>query len=292
MGKKSGGDVGIVSQNCADFATPNVVLKKFPDGENYCRLENAEEIRGNNVRILHRLYPNPDDSIIALMQIIYGVKKSGAENISLIIPYLPYARADKVWLGGEVESARMLVKMLVCGGAKKMFVWDCHFLKKEGEFEFEGMKIENKCVGQKLVQYLKKTSKDAVVVGPDMGAKHMAGKCGKVMKKRRGEYAEEKSAFRPVVEMEAYFDVKEKEVILIDDMIAGGGTMVNATKKCFEMGAKKVHCAATHGLFLGEAIGKIKGAGVGKIVVTDSILGETERMSLKEEIVGLLGGKK
>ncbi|MFH0927771.1 MAG: ribose-phosphate diphosphokinase [Candidatus Micrarchaeota archaeon] len=285
-------ELSIVSPNCADIAPPSVITKRFPDGESYCRLEGIENLEGKKVRIVHRLFPNPDENLVTLLQIMYGAREAGAKHISLVIPYLPYARADKAWLTGEVVSARLLIRLLKQNGVNKIHTWDCHFLKKPGDLVFQGLDITNRCMGPRLVEYFRKSTPNAIVVSPDAGAKYLVGSDGLFMRKERGHYEESGSrAFRPVEKMEADFDVRDRDVILVDDLIAGGGTMIRAAQKCFEMGAKSVSCAATHGMFLDSALERLLAAGVSRIVTTNSIPSPASAINLKGDIGMILHGE-
>lgn len=282
----------IISPNCSDLASPSVVTKRFPDGESYCRLENYEDLKGRKVVILHRLFPKPDENLITLLQMMHGAKESGAKDITLIIPYLPYARADKQWLSGEIVSARLLVRLLRQGGCSHLYTWDCHFLHKPGVHKYEGLKITNNCIAKDLIKYIRLTKPDSIVITPDMGSSYMVeGGLGHSMKKRRGDYQkheDEDEAFRPVEEMEGDFDVKGKDIIVIDDMIAGGGTMAKAVQKCYEKGANSVSCAATHGMFLKGALDRILAAGAQRISTTNTIKNPALGVDIKPMIKDIL----
>ena len=279
----------IISPNCADIAPPSVECKRFPDGESYCRLERIDGLSGQDAVLVHRLFPDPDQSLVTLLQMMYGAKENGVKDIHLILPYLPYARADKIWLSGEVISASLLIKLLRFAGARSIVAWDCHFLKKPGLHAFEGINIYNLCAGPELVSFLRAAKPDSLVVSPDAGAKYLVGDQGLFMRKERGQYSDSANeAYRPVAKMEADFEVSGKPVILIDDMIAGGGTMVKATQKMLEMGAESVSCAATHGLFLRGALTKLQAAGASRIITTDTIPNPTALMSIRPHIETLL----
>jgi ribose-phosphate pyrophosphokinase len=285
----------LVSPNCSDLAPSSqitqqsIITKRFPDGESYCRLEGVENIKGKKVYILHRLFPHPDESLITLLQIMYGAKKAGAESIELIIPYLPYARADKEWLVGEVVSAKLLVKLLKENGAKKVYTWDCHFLKRPGIIEYEGLEFVNRCMGEKLIENIRKTYRDIVVVSPDAGAKYIVGQTGLFMRKERGEYEDdEKKAARKIKELEPQFDklaIEDKVVVLVDDLIASGGTMIRAADKCYELGAKQVLCAATHGMFLEDSLIRILVSGVKRVITSNTILNPTSKVKINQDIM-------
>ncbi|MCX8162963.1 MAG: ribose-phosphate diphosphokinase [Candidatus Micrarchaeota archaeon] len=285
-------EILLVSPNCSDIAPPSVITKRFPDGESYCRLEGVENIAYKKVYVLHRLFPNPDENLITLLQIMYGAKKAGAESIELILPYVPYARADKEWLSGEVVSAKLLVKLLRENGATKVYTWDCHFLKRPGIIEYENLTFVNKCMGEELISYIRKIYKEIVVVSPDSGAKYIVGQSGLFMMKERGDYEqEEQKTYRKIKNLEPQFDklmIEDKIVVLVDDMIAGGGTMIRAAEKCLELGAKDVICAATHGMFLNDALLKMLGVGIKKIITTDTIINPTSKVSIKKDISAIL----
>lgn len=215
---------------------------------------------------------------------MHGASEAGVKSIRLIIPYLPYARADKVWMSGEVVSAKLLARLLHNSGAKEVLTWDCHFLKKPGVFKYEGLKIINYCAGPELVAHLRAARPEALVISPDAGAKYLVGESGLFMRKERGGYDGGEQAFRPVAKMEADFEVKGRHVILIDDMVAGGGTMVRATQKMLEMGAKSVSCAATHGMFLEGAMDKLHAAGAMRIVTTNTVPNPAASISISHDI--------
>ncbi len=278
----------IISPNCADLAPPSAECKRFPDGESYCRIDKLDRLEGKTAVILHRLFPDPDQNLITLLQMMYGATENKAKDIQLVIPYLPYARSDKIWLAGEVVSARLLCKLLRQNGAGRLTTWDCHFLKKPGVNMYEGLEITNLCAGPKLVEFFRAAKPEAMIISPDAGAKYLVGENGLFMRKERGDYAEGEQAYRPVSKMEADFDVSGKHVVLIDDLIAGGGTMVKATQKCLEMGAKSVSCAATHGMFLKDAMERLHAAGAMRIATTDTIPNAAAAVSIKKEIEGLL----
>ncbi|MFN3909861.1 MAG: ribose-phosphate diphosphokinase [Candidatus Anstonellaceae archaeon] len=287
----------LVSPNCSDLAPPSVITKRFPDGESYCRLEGVENIAGKKIYILHRLFPNPDENLITLFQIMYGAKKAGAGSIELILPYVPYARADKEWLQGEVMSAKLLVKLLKENWAQRVYTWDCHFLKAPGVMQYEGLEFINRCKGEDLIAAIRRTHKEIVVVSPDTGAKYIVGQSGLFMRKERGEYEEtnQNKTQRKINQIEPQFDkiaIEGKTVVLVDDMIAGGGTMIRAAEKCYELGAKEVICAATHGMFLGDALSKIFATGVRWIITTDTIINPTSKVSIKQDIKEILEPKE
>jgi ribose-phosphate pyrophosphokinase len=281
----------LVSQNCSYIYSSNVELRSFPDKESHILISSLEECRGKNVQMLHRCYPKQDSSLLQLF--LVGKAVSGiASRTEAIIPYLPYARQDKIWKMGEVLSAEIVVQMIAAAGFRSIATFDCHFLKKQGVFNYGGLQVRNFTLSEDLVAYFRARKPGALFISPDQGASYMVNDAeGKSMVKKRGEYKNsKKTAFRMVESLDANFEVEGRDVVILDDMIAGGGTMIRATKAVLARGAKSVCCGCTHGLFLGDAYTKLQLAGAEEIVASNTIASEASKIDilnvLREKIVG------
>jgi len=251
--------MNLFSPNFSDIKEPNIVIKKFPDGDNYVKVPG--NCSNSNITLYHRLYPNQDESLIQAVLITKLLKEKGCK-ITLVSPYLPYSRQDKIWEKGEALSSKYICDMLSWAGVDKLITFDCHFLKKEGTFNYGSLKIENKSMAKKLINYAKKFfgKEDFLILSPDLGSNYMVGKDGSSMKKVRGDYDSSfgKEVYRSVKTIELTLDVNKKNVLIIDDMIAGGGTMIKAVEKLKQEGAKKIVCCATHGFFLKNSLDKLE----------------------------------
>ncbi len=278
----------IVSPNFSDLLKPNIEIKQFPDGENYVRIQQIKECEGNEVVLFHRLYPDQDRAIIQLVLIISVLKKAKA-IVTLVSPYLPYARQDKIWLDGEALSAETICALLAHSGVKKLITFDCHFLKKEGEFKYGGLKIKNISLSKSLIEYAKsKFDGDFLVISPDVGAAYMTkGFEGGYMKKIRGDYAEGDEVYRKIEKLENTIDFNCKNVLVIDDIISSGGTMIKAVENVKKNGAKKVLCAATHGLFLKESLSKLQTM-CDELFTSDAIITPVTKVSIAPLLKNLL----
>lgn len=281
--ESGGGDrVALISGDCADLGTPNIELKNFPDGEKYVRMPSLAQCAGKEVTLVHRCYPEQDKSIIQLLLMLSALKNSQAKKITAVVPYLPYARQDKIKLEGETKSSETICSLIKGAGCDLLVTFDCHFIKKEGTVNYGGLTIDNITMKDPLLEYYLSTHPDALVAAPDKGATYMIlMHGGKSMRKVRGEYAEGATAVRPIETLEMEFDVKGRDVVLIDDMIASGGTMIRAVRECKSKGAKSVLCAATHGLFLGNALQEMLAAGANEVVVSDAIVSGVSRVRIK-----------
>jgi len=282
--------VHLISPNFSDIFTPNIEIGQFPDGDSHVRISPIEECKDSDIVVFHRLYPKQNTSLVSLLLILDSLKEVGAKHVSVVAPYLPYSRQDKKKLNGEVASAFVVCNLLARAGCNKLITFDCHFLNKEGPAEFGELKIENISMGKALVEYAKTAAflgEDCEVISPDMGANYLVKDLGgKSYKKVRKEYEGEKINYRDVETMDGDFDVKGKNVLLLDDMISTGATMIRALEKLTEGGAKKICCAATHGLFLHNCVDKIKKF-TDCVYSTDTIINENAKVSIKEKLMDI-----
>jgi ribose-phosphate pyrophosphokinase len=275
--------MNIVSPNFSDLMKPNIEIKSFPDGDSYVRIENLSEQQGEEVKLFHRLYPEQNTNIFHAVLMLDTLKRIGART-TFVTPYLPYSRQDKTFKDGEALSAQVLCSILAHAGAKQLVTLDCHFLKKEGEFEYGGLKIRNISANKLLVEHARKLlgEGELEVISPDQGANYLVSAFGgKSMKKLRGEYDEGDEAHRTVESMEREFDVEGKNVLILDDMISTGGTMIKAVGNVRNGKANKVLCAATHGFFLKGSLEKLKNVSDG-VFTTNSIQNPAAEVDILE----------
>ncbi len=267
----------------------NIDAKTFPDGEVYVRLPQIESLTNKKVMMYHRMYPNQDSAIFQMILALEEITKR-TKKTTAYIPYMPYARQDKQVMEGEVMSARVFCKMLHNAGLERMITLDCHFLKKTGDFECEGLKITNLSAVDHLIKYFEDKYGDLEVISPDKGAKYLVEKHGGTsMTKVRGDYvSNENKIYRPVETLTLNIDIKGKNVLIVDDMIAGGGTMVKAATLCRDEGAKNVFCGATHGLLLHDAGMRLAEVGAKEIATTNSILTEYSKINVMDVVKGEL----
>lgn len=252
----------LVSPNFSDLMEPNIEFKTFPDGDSYARINDIDKCQGEDVILFHRLYPKQNTAIFNTTQILHTLKRVGA-RVTLVAPYLPYSRQDKTFLMGESLSAQVLCKLLNDFGTVRLVTVDCHFLKKEGEAEYANLKINNVSANKLLVEHARKKVglESLEIISPDQGANYLISEFGgKSMSKVRGKYDDGKGeeAYRSVQKVEREFEVEGKNILILDDMISTGGTMLKAVENVKNGGARKVLCAATHGFFLNDSLDKLR----------------------------------
>jgi ribose-phosphate pyrophosphokinase len=184
----------LLSPNSHDFmkklpSCRQLVVKQFPDGEDYVRI--PVDFKGKDVVILHRCYPEQDKSLIQLFLMLKTLKDGGAARITAVVPYLPYARQNKLFLKGEALSSKIICGLMKESGCDELVTFDCHFLKKEGEFTYGGLRIRNISLSHALLSYFKGKLRSPKIISPDEGAYYFLTKekDTAVMKKTRGAYS-------------------------------------------------------------------------------------------------------
>lgn len=285
--------VRLVSPNFSDIFEPNIEIGKFPDGDSHVRIPLISDCQGREVMVFHRLYPKQNTSLVTLLLILDSLKEVGAKKVTVVAPYLPYSRQDKKKLNGEVASAFVICNLLKRAGCDKLVTFDCHFLNNQGETKFGELLIQNISMGKDLAAYSKResfTGEDCLVISPDAGANYLAAEHGgNSFQKVRKEYDDNKINYRDIHEMTGNFDVAGKNVLVLDDMISTGNTMIKALEKLSAAGAKKICCAATHGFFLFNCIDKIKKF-TDCVYSTDTIVNDHSKVSIKEKLMELSTG--
>ncbi len=247
----------LISRNCDDVAKPNVEMYFFPDGECYVRPEVLDRT------VLHRTYPDTNASLVQLFQML-DVAGEKYSELTCIIPYLAYSRQERRVKENEAISARTILKILNSLKVKEIVTFDCHFLKGRETATVEGVKIRNVLLAERLIDKArKKFPGESLVIAPDKGAYYMGAQT--YFEKTRGEYVREaNTTYRAVnhlntVNVEKLLrDNSFDNAILIDDIIASGGTMLEAVKLCRGLGFKRIIVACVHAQFLDNSDKKLQ----------------------------------
>ncbi len=246
----------------------NTSIRKFADGEIY--IEINENIRGNSIFIIQSVSSPANDNLMELLLCIDALKRSSAKNITAVIPYFGYARQDRKVVPRTSISAKLVSNLITNAGADRVVTVDLHAGQIQGFFDIP---VDNLFATPIFAKHIKKKIKNnnIICVAPDVGGVERARALGKkldvglaIVDKRRP------SPGRSQV-MNVIGNVKNKICILTDDIIDSGGTIVNAAEALIKRGAKEVHVYATHGVFSGEAVKKIKNSKIKNLVITDSI---------------------
>ena len=254
-----------------------VESKTFPDGESYIRFE--RDMRGEDVIIVQSSFPAQNRSLIELFIMLDSAKDLGVERAIAVIPYFAYARQDKRFRSGEGISVKTIVKLIEASGADVFLTVDVH---KPDIMKFFHIPAMNLTAMPSIGKYLAALDmKKPCVIAPDEGAINLAEAVAKVL---RTDYSflikhRDKASGVPTTELRE-IGVKDRDAVIVDDIISTGGTVVNAVKMLKEEGANDIYVACTHPLLLGEAKPRILSAGAKKILGTDSVASEVSEVKI------------
>lgn len=234
-----------------------VEFNSFEDGDIHCTITNTTYIRGGDIIIKHYLYPNQNEQIMRLILLTEALKDMGARSINAFIPYLPYARQDKVHHDGEVAAARILCRTLRKSGINTLYNVDNHFMKGMQEEKVEGLVVKSILIQEYLMDYFIKTfgDTDYLVVGPDNGAAYLTN--GITMQKQRANSYVRTTNNVIVNSVEvmkhSHLKINTNTVIVTDDMISTGSTMIMAVQNLQKREVSNIYAMASHGLFLNNS---------------------------------------
>ncbi len=255
-------------------------IRVFPDGESKITL--SGNLSKKKSIVVQSIYPPVDSNLIQALSLISKAKEISSEVIA-VIPYMGYARQDKEFLPGEIVTMKVIAKMFKGVGASKIIAVDIH--SKMG-FKHFTIKSKNVSAIPDLVKYFKKLSlKNPLIVSPDQGGKERAKEfakefgleCIALEKKRDRKTGKVQIKTKNV-------DVTDRDLILVDDMISTGGSIINATQFLKKQKCKKVYVACTHALLMNNAEKKIRKAGVTGIISANTIPGKTSIVDVSNTI--------
>ena len=258
-------------------------FKRFPDGELYIRVPDNEAIKDEDV-IFIQSQRNQNDAVVESILMSDIFRDEGARSITLVAPYLAYTRQDKKFNPGEPISIRVLAKVY-SQLFDKVITINPHETHIKSFFEVPficGSAVKE------LASYVKDKLNDPVVLSPDTGAIELAKEAAEVigcdydyLEKTRISPTEIKIAPKNL-------DVKDRDVLIVDDIISTGGTVATATKMLKEQGADKVVVACVHPLLIGDALNKLYTSGANEVIGTDTFPSPVSKVSVDKVIVDLL----
>ena len=258
----------------------NSQIRVFPDGESKITL--IGKISKKKSVVVQSMYPPVDTNLVQALSLITKAKENSSEVV-VVIPYMGYARQDREFLPGEIVTMKVLGKLFKSAGASKIIVVDIH--SSIGLKHFS-IKTKNVTAIPDLVGFFKKLSlKNPLIVSPDQGGKERAKEFAKEF---NSDYiALKKTRDRKTGKVKIKtknLEVKNRDLILVDDIISTGGSIIKATQFLKKQKCKRIYVACIHALLMNDAEKKIKKAGVTSIISTNTIPGKTSKVDISKTI--------
>jgi len=257
-------------------------LKIFPDGESKITLN--KKLQKNKIIVIQSTYPPVDEKLIQTLSIISKAKEYGTEII-VVIPYMGYARQDREFLPGEVITMKVIANLFKSVGTSKIIVVDIHSLMG---LKYFNVKTKNVTAIPDLAKYFSKLKlNNPLVVSPDKGGKNRAKEFAKFFNTEYIflEKQRDRKTGKVKIKSTNFDQITGRDLILVDDMISTGGSIIKATEFLKKQKCNRVFVACTHALLRNGAEKKIKKVGVTKIISTNTIPGNTSLVDVSGTIV-------
>ncbi len=240
---------------------------RFSNGEIRVRLE--ENVRGTDVYIVQPTTTPVNDHLMELLLLIDAARRASARRVTAVIPFYGYARQDRKERGREPISAKLVANLITVAGARRVLTMDLHAPQIQGFFDIpvdnlQGVRILSEAIYQKNLENL-------MIFSPDAGGVLRARQMAKFLDAPLGFIDKRRPEPNVSEVVNVIGKVRDKTVVIIDDMIDTGGTIALAAQAIRELGARAVYAACTHPVFSGEANQILSQSVIEEFVVTDTI---------------------
>ncbi|MCH7521181.1 MAG: ribose-phosphate pyrophosphokinase [Candidatus Marinimicrobia bacterium] len=267
-----------------DMPLGRLTIKNFNDGEIYVKFE--ENIRNEDVFIIQSTNP-PADNIIELLLMLDAARRASAGSVTAVIPYYGYARQDRKDKPRVPISARLFLDTFEAVGAGRIITMDLHSPQIQGFVNIPFDHLYSRLVLLERLKKLNLTADNGVVLSPDMGSARMGQAYARYLDVGFALIDKRRPAHNRAEVVHMVGHLKDRHVIIIDDMIDTAGTLLSASQSAMEHGAKSITAVATHGLFSEPARQSLLSAPIDKIIVTNTITIDPRELNSKLEIISV-----
>ena len=243
-------------------------IRHFPDGETFCQVQ--EGVRGQDVFVIQSGSPRPNDAYMELFVMMDALKRGSAARITAVLPYYGYARQDRKDMPRVPITAKLIANLLTKAGADRVLTMDLHANQIQGFFDIP---LDHLHAEPVILKYIRDMHfAKPIVVSPDTGGAKTAYSYSRKLGTGLAIVAKQRTGDSTVDAFSVVGDVKDCDVIMIDDMTATGGTLSAAAKMCRENGARSVHAFVSHFPLTAKGMERLmEESQLDELVVTDSI---------------------
>lgn len=260
---------GLAEEICQHLKIPlgEAVVSTFSDGEIMVQIN--ENVRGKDIFVIQSFSNPVNTNIMELLIMIDAFKRASASRITAVIPYFGYARQDRKAQPRVPITAKLVADLVTVAGANRSLTMDLHVGQIQGFFNIP---VDNLYASPVILEYLeRKTLKDLVVVSPDAGGVERARVFAKKLRASLAIIDKRRELANVSEVMNIIGDVKDKDALLLDDMIDTAGTITQGAEAIKKAGARRIFGACTHAVLSGKAIDRLNSSVFDELIVTNTI---------------------
>lgn len=243
-------------------------IRQFPDGETFVKIE--ENVRGEDVFVVQPTSPPTNYNLMELFIMIDALRRASASRITAVLPYYGYARQDRKDQPRVPITAKLVANLLVAAGANRVLTMDLHAQQIVGFFDIP---VDHLFAAPVMYQYLReKNIPDLVVVSPDVGGIKMAHAYSQVLEAGLAIVAKRRKSATEVESMAVIGEVKNRNVLLVDDLAETVGTLAAAAELLKHKGANKIYACVSHAILNEVGIQRLRNSVIDELITTDSVV--------------------
>ena len=258
------------------------LVGRFSEGE--IRVKIQQNVRGLDVFVIQPTCPPVNDHLMELLILLDALRRASARRITAVLPYYGYARQDRKDQPRVPITAKLVANLITEAGADRVLTMDLHAGQIQGFFDIP---LDHLFAVNTFVEYFtaKRPIKDLVVVSPDVGGIKMARAYAKRLQSALAMVDKRRISHTEAEVMDIMGEVKDKNALIVDDLISTAGSLGEAVRALKEAGARDVYAAITHSVLPGPAKERLSASALKELVVTDTIPVPSERMLPKIKVL-------
>jgi len=271
-------------QICRSLKRPigDATVTTFSDGETWVKVN--ENVRGNDVFVIQPTN-SPASNIMELLVMLDAVRRASPARVTAVIPYFGYARQDRKDQPRVAITAKLMANLISTAGADRILTMDLHSAQIQGFFDIP---FDHLFASPVFVEYLKaELPEDLVVVAPDIGSVKMARAYATRLNAALALVDKRRHKMDDVEVMNVIGEVSGKNVVIFDDIISTGSTLVKAAEAIKQRGALRIFAAVTHAVFAEDTPERIQNSVIEKLVVTNTIHRNEETLTPKIKVLSV-----
>ena len=266
-----------------ELPSGKIEVGQFSDGEVSVKIE--ENVRGKDIFIVQSVCAPVNKSLVELLVMIDAAKRASAKRITAVLPYYAYARQDWKERPRVPITAKLVANLITAAGANRVLTMDLHTPQIQGFFDIP---LDHLFAAPVLIKYFQGLNlSNLVVVAPDVGSIKTARAFAKRLHASLAVVDKRRNSPESVEVMHVIGEVKGKDVVIVDDLVASGGTLCEAANALKKNGARNIYASITHGVLSGNAIENVANSSLEKLIITDTVPLTKEKELKKIEVLSV-----